>query len=437
MKKNLILLCAAALVFAACTKTTAPETALQPFTLSAGFNAPDARTYAGTSYGNSVATVYWTSDDALSVFDSDGANNQFTMDAAGKGKASADFNGSITLGSTAKYAMFPYDAAASISGDVITTTLKTTQSSNNATSFSKSANLAIGAIEGSTVQLKNACGLIRFVLPTMDAKSVTLSCKDGYLAGKVKLDCSTGTPEVSEIVEGSKSVTLSHGTRLYASSFFLCVLPGTYKGITVTVTKEDDSKVVMGSSESTIPLVVARAQVTDLGILSAVADKIITLDFTTNDVFTTAIPTSNPAVNGTVDYTDAEGNGYVLGITDAAKGGGYFYSSTAGGLCILKKGKAYLQAPTILNKHLCAFGATHGNSSGAGSRDLLLYTPAGASIGSTFTVPGYDVTPSIMYYTTGVGLSSSKKYPDVTCRFSSGNTNNVVIRKLVLYYAND
>ena len=440
MKKNLTLICAAALVFAACTKTTAPEapeSGLQPYTLSAGFSEMESRTYAGTSPGNAVATVIWTSDDELSVFDSAGNNNEFAMDPDDKGNAAADFTGSIAAGSTAQYAMFPYESGATIDGDIITATVKTSQSSSNATSFGKSANLAIGKVAGSTTELKNTCGLIRFVVPNMHVRSVKISCKEGEnLTGKAKFDLSTGVPVLSEVVEGSNSVTFGSSKILYASSFFACVLPGTYHGINVTITMEDGTIKNMGDPESTAPLGVERAKVTDLGILSVVADKVLTLNFFDNSAFTSEIPASSPTENGTTNYTDAEGNTYVLGITDYDGGGKYFYSDGKG-LVFMKTGKAYLEAPTITGKHLCAFGASHANSNGTGTRNLWLYTTAAKRLGGDFAVSGYAVAPNFTYYTTGIGLSSSKKLPDQTIRISSGNSNNVVIYQLKLYYAND
>ena len=385
MKKNLTLICAAALVFAACTKTTAPEapeSGLQPYTLSAGFSETESRTYAGTSPDNAVATVIWTSGDALSVFDSAGNNNEFAMDPDDKGNAAADFTGSIAAGSTAQYAMFPYDKDASIDGDIITATVKTSQGHSNATSFGKSANLAIGSIEGDAAVLKNTCGLIRFVVPNMHVRSVTISCKEGEtLTGKAKFDLSTGVPVLSEVVEGSNSVTFGNATKIYASSFFVCVLPGTYHGIKVTITMDDGATVkYMGDSESTAPLVVERAKVTDLGILSVVADKVLTLDFSTNEVFTTEIPTTNVSEVGTTDYTDAEGNVYKLIVS--ASGGAYRYSGT--GLMLTPRGKAFLEAPVISGMHLCAFGVSSWNTSGTVTRDMYVYGGDGTTFSKLF-----------------------------------------------------
>lgn len=439
MKKNLTLICAAACVLAACTKTTAPEapeSGLQPFTLSASSEI-GARTYAGASVNNSVATVIWTSDDELSVFDSAGNNNEFAMDPDGKGKAAADFTGSIAAGSTAQYAMFPYDKDASIDGDIITATVKTFQGHSNATSFGKSANLAIGSIAGSSVELKNACGLIRFVVPNMHVKSVKISCKAGQtIAGKAKFDCSTGEPILKEVVDGSNTVTFYGSKSIYASSFFICALPGTYTGITVTITKDDNSEVVMGDPESTAPLVVERAKVTDLGILSAVADKIIELDFSSNDVFDEALPTSSHSTIDTVAYHKG-GYEYKLAVT---KTGGFYYWSN--GLLLQKAGMTFLDVPAISGMHLCAFGISH-NNKGDATKNIRVYTPASVPLGGAktpidYVVPKQGVGPGMMYHTTGAGLSSSKKLPDAYVRFTSGQTtSNILIYKLVLYYAKD
>ena len=106
---------------------------------------------------------------------------------------------------------------------------------------------------------------------------------------------------------------------------------------------------------------------------------------------------------------------------------------------LFSKYKVWLEAPTISGKRLAAFGVTSNNSSGTATRDMYAYGGSGDTFKllTTYTTPGRQMTPSMKYFTTGVGLSSSKKVPDETCRFCFAGNNNIIIYKLVLYYAKD
>ena len=84
--------------------------------------------------------IMWNSGDAISVFDG-ASNKEFTTEDEG---AKAVFNYYGTLSKEESfYALYPYDASASISGNVISTTIPTTQTAV-AGSFGRGANLSVG-----------------------------------------------------------------------------------------------------------------------------------------------------------------------------------------------------------------------------------------------------------------------------------------------------
>ena len=113
----------------------------------------EARTVTVKSFLDENIDILWNSGDALSVFD-EAENKQFTTEDEG---AEAKFNYYGTLSKDKSfYALYPYDEAASVSGNVISTTIPTTQIAV-AGSFAKGANLAVGyATYGRMVYFKNA-----------------------------------------------------------------------------------------------------------------------------------------------------------------------------------------------------------------------------------------------------------------------------------------
>ncbi|MBQ9548064.1 MAG: hypothetical protein IJV01_02760 [Bacteroidales bacterium] len=452
------------LAFAACSKINpAPqERSLEPFTLSAGAaqdenddvaQSPAARTYSTWSANLATRSVRWNSDDELSVFDSEGANNRFSLSSEA-GQPTADFSGSISAASTADFALFPYDSNASISGTTISTTIPSDQVLGNEQSWGVNCSVAVGAVSAGKAALKNVCGLIRLTVPNYHVYSVTLSAKEN-LAGDVEIDCSGEAPSATIVANGSKSVTYrasKAGKSIYASTFWFCVLPGSYTGITVTVKYSDGrADSVFGDAESSATLTVARSQTTNLGILD-IADEVITLDFTTNifgdDMKETAMSYANAAgtlreengISYRVFTGTYDGKEYSWGVPEAreykvendTKGvvpSIYWRKSSQAVMFTATTG--WMQFPAISGKKLVAMGVTNANGSGTNSNGVIVRTTDMGTTVYSASTRGYAHTPDMMYFSTMYNKTCQDTYRIST----AGQGSNTLVRKIKLFYA--
>lgn len=261
MKKiyQAIAIIAAASLLIGCSKEQANEPtplAKEKITLTAG--NPETKTFGTT-------TIKFNSGDQLSVFDSEGQNNLFSLTSSGA-STSGDFEGEITASSTPAYAVYPYTDDASISGSNITVTLPSHYSIVNSNSVLRGMNLSVGEIIESagaySATLKNVCGIVGVpVVPeAFGVTNVKLSANEP-LTGTVTFSYNSGEPSVVSITGGAKSV--DYDTRHNATTKFLTddgtiyfsVLPGTYTGIKVTYTLANGSEKVISSDNA---LVVSR-----------------------------------------------------------------------------------------------------------------------------------------------------------------------------------
>lgn len=448
------------LAFAACSKINpAPqERSLEPFTLSADAasdedeaDAPEMRTYSKWDSDLRTRTVNWNSADKLSVFDSEKNNNELVL-SSGSGSASASFTGSISLGSTATYALFPYNDGATISdAGIISTTIPSEQLIGNEQSWGVNSSVSVGTIAAGKTALKNVCGLIRVIVPNYHVYSVTLSAKEN-LVGDVEIDYNAGAPTSTIVANGSKSVTYmaKAGKSIYANAFWFCVVPGDYTGITVTV-KYSDSRPdsVFGDPESATALTVVRAKASNLGILN-IADEVITLDFSTNIITNMASAAMSYATEGGelreengVSYRvwtgTYDGKEYSWGVPEAKeyKENGvdnvtpsiYWRSSSKAVMFTATTG--WLQFPTISGKKLVAIGITNANGSGTNNNGIYIRTTDLARIVSNGPTRGYLHTPDMMYFST----MYSKACQDTYRLSTSGLGSNTLVRKIKLFYA--
>ena len=227
---------AAASIAAGCSKEPTQPTpaAKEKITLTAG--ASETKTYG-------IETIRFNAADHLSIFDSEGENNDFALTSTSG--ASGEFSGEITGGSSPLFAIYPYNAEASISGTNITTTLGNHFRADNKNSILRDMNLSIGQITGSAgsyaAELKNVCGILGIHIPAdvIGVKNVKLTANES-LAGNVTIDYNSGEPSVVSAPDGAKSVDFDipakNGLQWNDTKFYFCIIPGTYTGIKITIT---------------------------------------------------------------------------------------------------------------------------------------------------------------------------------------------------------
>lgn len=181
--------------------------------------------------------VNWEENDAISLFDQN-SNNKFITSTGGE---SVIFTGSAQDNQNTYYALYPYDADATISGDGITTTLPAKQTAR-AGSFANNLNPSV-AKSGSdkTLIFKNACALVKFTLQYSGSNKITKVMFSGNsgeaLAGKLLVQVNDATPLTAVESEISTEVILSDDQGFEnQKDYYFVVAPSELKnGITLVL----------------------------------------------------------------------------------------------------------------------------------------------------------------------------------------------------------
>ena len=181
--------------------------------------------------------VNWEENDAISLFDQN-SNNKFTTSEGGE---SVMFTGSAQDNQNTYYALYPYDADATISGDGITTTLPAKQTAR-AGSFANNLNPSV-AKSGSdkTFIFKNACALVKFTLQYSGSNKITKVMFSGNsgeaLAGKLLVQVNDATPLTAVESDISTEVILSDDQGFEnQKDYYFVVAPAELKnGITLVL----------------------------------------------------------------------------------------------------------------------------------------------------------------------------------------------------------
>ena len=235
MKRTLLWLAAALAVVAACQK---------PANEGGGDNTPASgeKTFTATlapltkvTLGTDGLALSWTKADKVSIFDGSG-NKMFRAQGSG---ASAQILGNAAQADT-YYALYPYDASASLSGSTIQTTVPEQQ-----TSSAGGADLqvvAAGKSSGDAIAMSPLAAILKFTLDadTEGVSSVKIKTAEGALSGAVSIDCS-GTPALTA---GSTSpeikVSAFEGNFKSGGSYYVAAIPGAVGEITLTYTVGTD-----------------------------------------------------------------------------------------------------------------------------------------------------------------------------------------------------
>ncbi len=161
--------------------------------------------------------VLWNDTDELTIFTNTAHNRQYGVKSLSNGNRSATFrylgySGSDASAIENNYALYPYDANATLSGEVITTKINSEQIYNaekvdlsNAHMVAKSASTSL--------QFVNSTALLRFCITNSMPDSYTLSSiklvsATNKIAGEVTIDLSTDSKAVVTD-NGVNEITLS------------------------------------------------------------------------------------------------------------------------------------------------------------------------------------------------------------------------------------
>ena len=253
MKKYIFIAVAGILALSACSKIDDTQNAPRQMTFTAGYS--DGATTRATLSGKSVS---FNGGDKISILSAKNTNTAFTTSAGG---ASATFSGTATDDSKF-YAVYPYTAGLTLSGDVISGIVIPTSQWNSGwngdsdfSGWDPKAPIAYATTTGSSLTFHNACAILKVTFPeAYTFGRFTISANEP-LAGTFSLDTSTGT-----LTPTSGSTSVSVGTSSWYSTgictdggsktVYVAIAPGTYTGFNLHIYNEDGDEKTKTKSTS-------------------------------------------------------------------------------------------------------------------------------------------------------------------------------------------
>ena len=246
MKKYMFMAVAGMLALSSCSNDDEPiaQNAPRQMTFTAGYNE-GGETRA--TLNGSTKKVSFDANDEISILSAKNTNTKFTTSAGG---ASADFTGTATDDSKF-YAVYPYTAGLTLSGDVISgVVIPTNQWNSDWNSFDDfsgwdpKAPIAYATTTGSSLTFHNACAILKVTFPEAGTYGRFTISANEPLAGTFSLDTSTGTLTPTS---GSTTVTvgdpsdIDNGicTDMNGKTVYVAIAPGTYTGFNLHIYNED------------------------------------------------------------------------------------------------------------------------------------------------------------------------------------------------------
>ena len=247
MKKYIFIAVAGILALSACSKIDDTQNAPRQMTFTAGYNE-GAQTRA--TLDGSTKKVSFDANDKISILSAKNTNTQFTTSAGG---ASATFSGTATDDSKF-YAVYPYTAGLTLSGDVISGVVIPTSQWNSGwnsevdfSGWDPKAPIAYSTTTGSSLTFHNACAILKVTFPNAGTYGRFTISANEPLAGTFSLDTSTGTLTPTS---GSTTVTVGDPSDIYSGictyhsgkTVYVAIAPGAYTGFNLHIYNEDDDE---------------------------------------------------------------------------------------------------------------------------------------------------------------------------------------------------
>ena len=186
--------------------------------------------------GDDENKVNWEANDTISLFDPN-SNNIFTTSDGG---ASVTFTGSAKDGQSTYYALYPYNAQATISGSIITTTLPAEQTAREG-SFDKMLNPSVAKSGNDKIlKFKNACAVVKFTLGSVpDSKNIVKAMFRGNngeaLVGPIQIDASLATPVATVQTDFAGTEVTLNGEFTSGKTYYFVTAPAKLnQGLTLT-----------------------------------------------------------------------------------------------------------------------------------------------------------------------------------------------------------
>lgn len=202
-------------------------------------------------------SIRWSSSDKIALF-SGGKIYESTGTLIKEGGRVAEFKINPAAAS-ANIALYPCDNSATISGQSVTTTLQARQTAVE-NGFASGVNPALAAVHGSSnpVYFHNAGALVSVTPGNDGLKKLSLSAMDGSpLAGPCVVTLNEEAISVTPSTPTTSANTLGQGTAVELEGYFkagntycFVIFPGTYKGLSLTLTNSLGQSITLTYPES-------------------------------------------------------------------------------------------------------------------------------------------------------------------------------------------
>ena len=228
MRKLSILVAASSMLFAACSKDDSVNQNLA----NEKFFASSAVTR--TVMGDNGTSVHWVDGDLVSIFNKTSDNLKYQTTQVNETTAELVYVAGTRTAATmsSNFALYPYDADATLNSGVIATSIPAAQSFSADASLQHS--IMVAKSESNSFSFVNATSLLRFdvksIIGGATIKSITIQSQANGLAGDVTIDMNEQAP-VAEVADGAaKEIVLDCGDAVLSSTdytSFYAVVPAT------------------------------------------------------------------------------------------------------------------------------------------------------------------------------------------------------------------
>jgi len=251
MKKILFLATMVAALFASCQKENFSEPTIEA---SGDFTASFADTRTELDGSNAVV---WCEEDLLTIFTKTSHNRKYQVkELSDDGRTATfsyvSFTGNNDTKITTNYALYPYDADATLTAGVVTTTLQATQTYNGANGSLGYA-LMVANSSNTNFSFRNAGALLRFKVSKLvpDAftlKNIKIASASKNIAGEVTINLGGNEAKAFVTSNGVKEITLTdinYDVTTDVKVFYVAMPSMSFadKDLTVTFVFEEGEKV--------------------------------------------------------------------------------------------------------------------------------------------------------------------------------------------------
>lgn len=213
MKKNLFAMAIAIALFASCAKSDVDELSFDGMTED--FIATLATETRTELDGNAVV---WNDDDLLTIFTKTAHNRKYqikslTSDGRTATFGYVGFTGSDNTKITSNYTVYPYDAEATISNGIITTSLQSVQTYSGESKNLRYALMAAKS-DDNNFAFQNVGALLRFsvtkIIPDdLVLNEIKISSAENKIAGEINIDLNSDTCTSTISDNGVNEIILS------------------------------------------------------------------------------------------------------------------------------------------------------------------------------------------------------------------------------------